>query len=192
MKAIFTTAILLALVSQNAFAEGVYKWTDKEGHVHYTTAAPSKDARPAELPPIMRGEVKLADKKLVTCDKHGGVNCQAGPDSDGSVICFDSFKEASARYRFTCDAPKLEISDIGTPDTNGVFSVFVRNAKSVEAQKMSVKIKLPDGLIVKLAGPDSIAAFGSAEYQYTPANKDSVILKPKHEDLQLTCANCPS
>lgn len=33
------------------------------------------------------------------CSGHGGVNCAAGPDSDGSVICNDGWRDSSVRYR---------------------------------------------------------------------------------------------
>ncbi len=32
------------------------------------------------------------------CSGHGGVNCDAGPDSDGSVICNDGWKDSSCSY----------------------------------------------------------------------------------------------
>lgn len=33
------------------------------------------------------------------CSGHGGVNCSAGPDSDGSVICVDGFRDSSVQYQ---------------------------------------------------------------------------------------------
>ncbi len=32
------------------------------------------------------------------CSTHGGVNCAAGPDSDGSVICYDNWRNSSVSY----------------------------------------------------------------------------------------------
>lgn len=32
------------------------------------------------------------------CSGHGGVNCAAGPDSDGSVICNDGWRDSSVQY----------------------------------------------------------------------------------------------
>lgn len=32
------------------------------------------------------------------CSGHGGVNCSAGPDSDGSVVCNDSWRNSSVSY----------------------------------------------------------------------------------------------
>ncbi len=33
------------------------------------------------------------------CSGHGGVDCAAGPDSDGSVICMDGWKGSSVAYQ---------------------------------------------------------------------------------------------
>lgn len=33
------------------------------------------------------------------CSNHGGVNCSAGPDTDGSVICNDGWKDSTITYR---------------------------------------------------------------------------------------------
>ncbi len=32
------------------------------------------------------------------CSGHDGVNCSAGPDSDGSVICFDGWRDSTVTY----------------------------------------------------------------------------------------------
>ncbi|MBN8548391.1 MAG: DUF4124 domain-containing protein [Deltaproteobacteria bacterium] len=181
-----------ALHSLAAAESVVYKSTDKDGNVVYSSKPPAKGAKPADLPPIMRGEVKLVEQKLTTCDKHGGVNCPAGPDSDGSVICLDGFKEASARFRFTCNSPKLEISDISEIAPDGTFTVFVRNTKSIAAQKPLITYKSSDEKDVKIKGPESIDAFGVAEFHSTLAEKDRLALKRlTMADLSLTCSNCP-
>lgn len=45
-------ALLLLLMPALAPAAEVYRWVDKDGVVHYTDKPPSKDAKPAQLPPI--------------------------------------------------------------------------------------------------------------------------------------------
>lgn len=182
---------LVAYLPCSAFGAPVYKVTEKDGSITYTSKAPSKDAKPAKLPEIMRGEVKLVEQKLLTCDKHGGVNCQAGPDSDGSVICLDGFKNAAARFRFTCNSPKLEITDISETSPQGGFTVFVRNSKSVAAQKPILLYTTRDGKEVKIAGPETIDPFGVAEFQFAPVEGTAAAERPTIADLNLTCANCP-
>ena len=36
------------------------------------------------------------------CSSHDGVNCGAGPDSDGSVICNDGWRNSSLAYSQVC------------------------------------------------------------------------------------------
>jgi len=171
----------------------VYKTVDKDGNVHYSSKPPAKGAKPANLPEIMRAEVKLTEKKLETCDKHGGVNCQAGADKDGSVICYDGFAEATARFRFSCSAAKLEISDVSDLSPAGGFTVFVRNSKSVKAAEAALIYKPQGGKEVKLSGPSEIEPFGVAEFVYEPARgkEESLALaKPGLAELDVVCANC--
>lgn len=182
-------ALLVAFPSA-ATAEKVYKWTDVDGNVHYTSTPPSPEAKPAELPPIMRGEVKLAKPNLVSCADHGGIDCQAGPDQDGSVICFDAFTGATARYRFSCNSPKLSITTVSDPDPNGQITIFVRNSKSVEAAKPAVFFKGDESQEIKLDGPEKIDAFGVAEFLISN-DKIGELEKPTIAQLRVTCANCP-
>lgn len=192
-KHLLLAAFAVSVLSAAAVAaDPVYKTTSKNGAVTYSSKPPTKDAKPVDLPEIMRGEVKLTETKLATCDKHGGVNCSAGPDSDGSVICLDGFKSASARFRFTCNSPKLEISDVSDLAPDGSFTVFVRNTKSVAAQKPSVSYTAPDGKQVKIKGPDTIDGFGVAEFHSTVTGTTEAPAKRlTMADLNLSCANCP-
>ena len=169
----------------------VYKWEDAQGKVHYTSKPPSPDAKPAKLPPITRGDVKLAPVKLVSCDQRGGVNCQLGPDVDGSVICYDGFREASARFRFTCSSPKLEVTDISELTPEGSFVVYVRNAKSVAAAKPIVTFTGSANKEIQLIGPQEIAPFGMGEFVFQPPLGAKLAKKPSHEQLVVACANCP-
>ncbi len=190
-RALIASALWLAFI-QAASADSIYKSTDKDGRVRYSTRAPSADAKPADLPEIMRGEVKLVDQKLVSCDKHGGVNCQAGADADGSVICLDGFRESSARFRFTCSMPKLEVSDISETGVDGEFTVFIRNSKSVDALNPLVSIKTKEGTELRLKGPEKIAAFAIAEFQFKPDSIEKQIPRPNFAEVLIACKNCPT
>lgn len=171
----------------------VYKTIDDDGNVHYSSKPPTKGAKPAELPAIMRAEVRLTETRLQTCDKHGGVNCQAGADKDGSVICYDGFTEASARFRFTCSTAKLEISDVSELTKSGGFTVFVRNSKSVKAAESALIYKPQGASEIKLQGPTEVEPFGVAEFVYEPlkGKEESLALsKPSLAELNVVCANC--
>jgi len=174
-----------------AWAAPIYSWEGKNGVRHYASKPNSPKAQEAKLPEIMRGEMKLAEKRLVNCDQHGGVNCQAGADSDGSVVCYDGFRDVSTRFLFSCTTPKLEVSQISPVDSQGMFNVIVRNKRAVIAEKPKLTVRLLDGSKAALAGPDSIEPFGNAEFAFKPSStvRPSPAISPG--ELDLSCANCP-
>ena len=185
MKTILSLLLFLPMLAN---AE-VYK-IEKDGKVTYTSKPPTKNAAPATLPKLGRWEVAQVKAKGVTCDSHGGVNCQLGADSDGSVICTDDFKDSTLRFSFTCSAAKLEIVEISKPTETGEFSVTVRNSKSVVASGASVLFKpekFEDGS--KLDGPELIDPFGVAEFHFKPQNSDK-LFKPSIAQILVNCANC--
>jgi hypothetical protein len=49
------------------------------------------------------------------CFGHGGVNCGAGPDNDGSVICNDGFRDSSAQYLCGSGPPPPSITTAALP-----------------------------------------------------------------------------
>jgi len=176
-----------------AQADNVYRWVDKDGLVHYTSKPPTKDAKPADLPPLMREGTsggKVAKVELMSCDKHGGVNCQAGADKDGSVICLDGFADASARFLFTCNSPKLQVSEISDIAPDGQFTVTVRNTKSVQADKPVVALNLPDGHKINLEGPGKIEPYGNVDFVFKPKGSAALTKKAKLEQIQVSCFNC--
>ena len=181
---------VLMWISASAYAAPIYTWTGDDGVKHYSSKPLTKDAKVADLPPIMRADVKVSQQKLVTCDSHGGVNCAAGTDTDGSVICYDGFREASNRFRFTCTSPKLEITDIANATKDGSFMVFVRNSKSVPADKPALSFSPHEGGAVLLDGPELIDPFGIAEFTFIPKPGQEVLDTPEMAQLSVTCANC--
>jgi hypothetical protein len=192
----FTLLVPMLAFASTLEASPVYKWEDEKGVVHYSSSPNVKAAKPAALAPIMRGELKLAQAKISSCDKHGGIDCRAGADSDGSVVCSDGFKGATARYRFSCSTPKLDLADVSTPGSDGAFSVFVRNSRSVVAKGPTVSEKLGDGSELKLTGPAEVEPYGMAEFQWksedlTPGTTLALNDKPDAGQINISCANCP-
>ncbi len=184
--------LIVLLFGFNAVADGVYRWQSAGGVTHYSTTPPNKNAKPADLPKITKAPMPLPATKLISCEGHGGVNCEAGADVDGSVICYDGFKDASSPHRFACSSPKLEIADISPLDKDGAFTVFVRNSKSVAAQKVSVSFKDATPKGSPLTGPETIDPSGTGEFKYTPAQGAEVLIKkPTTGQILLSCANCP-
>ena len=186
-----TISLALIFIASSALASPVYKWQDKQGVIHYSSKAGQSDAKPADLPKIMRAEVKLPKAALKSCSDHGGINCQAGTDKDGSVICFDGFREASARFRFSCSSPKLEIADISEPDPTGVFTVYVRNSSSVKASTPALILRPGDGKEFQLQGPQDIDPLGMGEFVFKPESNETLKDKVTLAQLDISCANCP-
>ena len=91
LKSFILVTFLLVIIHGRAQAEQIYKWVDKDGKEHYSTAASHKSAVPVELPEIMRGEVRLPAQLLQTCASHGGNGFPAGPAEDGLAGCKDGF-----------------------------------------------------------------------------------------------------
>lgn len=184
-------AALFPTVVSDSMAENLYTWEDEKGVVHYSSKPKDGRGRLAELPPITRADVKLTERKLVTCDAHGGVNCAAGPDADGSVLCFDGFRGASGRFRFMCTAPKLQVSDISELTPDGGFSVFLRNAKAAPAERPAVSYSPEGKKDIALTGPDQIEPYGVAEFTFDAKIHGAVREKPDAGQINISCANCP-
>ena len=189
--AVNVSCFLVQPVSAERNSGQVYKWQDEHGAVHYSTKPTSGAAQRADLPPIMRGEMKLGQQKLVSCAEHGGINCQAGADTDGSVICYDGFTGATNRFRFSCASPKLSIADISDLRADGTFAVTIRNAKSVAAAKPRVMFVRADGTEVALKGPEQVEAFGVGEFSLDNKEAGELSVKPNAGQLKVECANCP-
>lgn len=162
------TLLLAALIfvqpALSASAEGVFTWEDESGVLHFSSSKDTEKAQLADLPPIMRGEVKLAPVPLVSCKEHGGIDCQAGSDSDGSVICLDGFKNATARFRFSCNSPRLKVVELIDEEEGLPPKVLVRNSNSVPAKTPVISYRAESGEELSFSGPAEIAPYGVGEF----------------------------
>ena len=180
----------------------VYKWVDSDGTTHYSTTPPSKDAAPAMLPPIIKEAVSLpkatpSSAPAATCDTHHGVNCDVGPDTDGSVICYDGFRDAATQFKVSCLTAKLEFVEVSPVRTDGSFTVTIRNRRNVGATGVEIFYQNELGKKIKLKGLDSVDSLGTGEFIFVPTTKERV---PKGElgsidtvrpgNIAITCANC--
>ncbi len=185
---LFSLAVLLATHPGLVRSEPIYKWKDHSGKVHFSSSPPHPDATPAKLPQIQRGE-PLTIIPVATCQMHGGINCEAGADSDGSVICADGFKDALSRFRLTCLSAKLEIISI-TPSSEKkgpYFKVLLRNKKQVRAEDVVVSFREEGKKPVALTGPVTIDSLGSEEYLFLSLSGKT----PEPREFEVQCANCP-
>lgn len=191
MKLILPSLLFSLFFICNTLSAEIYKWKDEDGVTHYSSE-PVENAKKAELPEINRGDVEIPSAGLLSCSNHGGINCQAGADEDGSVICYDGFTEASPRYRFSCLSPKLQITEVSEVNEDGTFTVMVRNSKSVAASMPAVLYRPEHSPTEhKLSGPDKVEAFGVSEFKFVPRDADIPLSKPDLAQLSVKCANCP-
>ncbi len=190
MHKIIIASILFLLVHTSLWADSVYKHTDSSGKIVYTSKPKGAGDKPANLPPIVRGEAKAVTQGLQSCKVHGGINCEAGPDVDGSVICVDGYKESATRFKFSCTTPKLEISEISDSDRSGAFKVFVRNTSSVSADGVMVEYKPDLGAKLILKGAVKIGGYESGEYILNTPEDMKVPLSLDRTKLRVFCTNC--
>ncbi|MDZ4786877.1 MAG: hypothetical protein SGJ02_12460 [bacterium] len=185
---IFITSLILV---SNITAEEIYKWISEDGVAHYSNKKVAEPkAQLANLPKLNKGDFKVGSVNGMTCDKHGGINCQAGPDVDGSVVCIDGFAGAVAPFKQNCSSAKLKISDISAPDTLGRIKVFVRNNKSVAAKTPALIFTSNEGAKLKLKGPDEIAPYEMAEFSMISSALAKNNETPTESQFSISCANC--
>jgi hypothetical protein len=198
LRSFVLNALALGMLSANSLltasstlADPIYRWESPDGSINYSSEAPGKNAKPADLPRITRGRLGLKPQATETCDNRGGVNCQSGADLDGSVICNDGYKEVKTPFSFYCNSPKLSVNDISEIKSNGHFSIFVRNSKAVSALKPEIILRvdnLRSGIILR--GPEKIEPFEIGEFIYDPQQYGEISKKPTADQITLSCSNC--
>jgi hypothetical protein len=107
------------------------------------------------------------------------------------VICSDGFRDASARFNFTCKASRLEIADISEIAGDGSMKVIVRNLKGVEASGAHLRMLTDAGDEIMLKGPSNIEGYGVGEYHYEVPPNPPLRSKPGKSQLTIECLNCP-
>lgn len=180
-------ALSLLLFSSSLVAEDIYSWKSADGVVHYSSK-PQPGAKKANLPKITK-EVGTDQVALKSCDKHGGIDCSAGADGDGSVLCRDGFKDAAARFTFTCQSARLEFVEAAFDSKNGEHKVYIRNSKPVPAKRVAVIYQEKLFTPTKLSGPTEIAPYETGEFLL----KNKVGMEfpvPSAKSLVLACNNC--
>lgn len=173
-------------------ADPIYKGPDPSGRVIYSSRSNSPAESPHPLPTLKHGSPKSLPAPPATCLKHGGINCSKGPDSDGSVICYDGFSDAVNRFAISCSGTKLSIVEIKQPDSSGRLLVILRNSRGVAALSPEVTYRLDRSAKTPLSGPPEVPPYGSAEFSgvipkdVLPPNGS--LISSKH--LWITCGNC--
>lgn len=220
---VFLGGMLTLLLPVTAVGDEVYRWTAPDGTVHYSTTPPESGAAPAKLPTVRHEDL---DKKIErirsstppNCESHGGVDCAAGADADGSVICRDGYREAILPFRFSCMEVSLESTlhlvlepkeQYGEPElvrhsATAAFAiedrkirelrVNVRNKASAQALQIQVSVKVPAKIPFEkqLAGPEEIEPFGLADYTIAIGELGGGLTPHQINNLRyrVRCINC--
>jgi hypothetical protein len=216
-----TFVFFLTLLISNAVAEEIYQWTDEDGVTHYSSTKEAQSHK-SNLPKLGRENLNHRIETLnqitpETCKKHGGISCEAGADTDGSVICLNGNRDSVISYRSMCTEVKLEISKIRYADKEDKpieynknrdslmklknvekFLLTVRNHSAIEAKSVVLELTIPNGgRIINeysyASGESKIAPYGLAEYSFSLS---SIARKVTPLDLsnviyKVTCENCP-
>lgn len=203
-----------------ATAEPIYQWIDANGRVHYGNQPHSADVSEAALPELGRENIdqkieEIRDATPENCINRGGVDCSKGSDFDGSVICYDGYRDAILPFRFACVAARLSINSVaivlvaGAEDSeivdlkelnkpnayslrNSQITLLIRNDTEIMARKVSVLLKLPVYGHVVARGPETIEPHGVAEYIFLP-EKISGPFNVEHAkklSAVVRCENC--
>jgi len=195
-KLLFLTFPAVLLVAalfpfQYTQSEEIYRYTDGQGNVYYSTKPKNPGDQPAALPQIKKENLgeRLADIKEdtpVSCDNRGGVDCSAGSDSDGSVICSDGFRNSDVPFQLHCLIAQLKVDRFELSDAKGetvpvtedfklptaslpkditALELSLRNTSKIEAQGVSVTFYFPEiHRSFEATGPDSVPSYGVGDY----------------------------
>jgi hypothetical protein len=174
-----------------SFAQELYKQQDASGRIIYSSK-PKEGDIPHVLPTIARKNIEIVADK--TCMTHGGNSCESGPDTDGSVICMDGYKEALSRFNFNCRTAKLSIVNKNLT-SDGLLRVVVRNSAAALAKDVSVEYKHKtefSNTFEKLIGigPEKINGFESGDYLFNLPNSLELIRQNIVDKFEITCENC--
>lgn len=204
---------ILVYCDNSSVAEQIYRWVGADGQVHYSTE-PHPEGAPAALPEIKHENSEQRIKSIrqstpTNCEKHDSVDCQAGPDTDGSVICMDGYRDAvlvfqnhCAQARLKSDKPKVfgEKNEILTATSapvslNGAqrIEVSVRNLASVKASGVEVTVSFPRlPFPIHASGPGEVDSYGFAEYtaDLSPARTYLSAQNLKKMRVTIRCSNC--
>ena len=191
MKSLVILLLFDLITFQVALSEPVYLGEDAQGRRIYTSKPIGPDSEVVELPPLQHeSEASLNGEKLFSCQPHGGIDCKAGQDGDGSVICRDLFRDAAARFADHCSEARLSIGDLISSGSDGAFRVLIRNSAAVDARAVSVSYRPKLGKRVALIGPTTIEPFGVAEFEFVPSQRLLYGTKPLAAQIMLQCDNC--
>ncbi len=209
-------ALGLLLFSATAVeAEPIYRKIEPSGRITYQTSSAGSQAQAVKLPEVRKENLtkKLTEiRKEIpeTCERHGGIDCAKGADSDASVICVDGYAGVRQNFLESCSTVRLELLGEEFVDERGAaikkellrpeayggkkpekILISLRNLSAVSAKGVRVS-----GEVVKrkfpASGPAEIAPYGLERYE-VPVDRERL---PPFADFRtryrsvVSCSNC--
>ena len=215
---LFSFLYYFLFLSTPLFAEenNIYRHVDETGKVTYSTTELPNSEQATSLPEIQKENI---DKKIdgllsaipENCEKHGGIDCPAQADNDGSVICLDGFRDAELPYRFHCLEANLQIfsftlSDIENkpipfkpikPFVNqapkaGLLQISIRNNSNVDATRVKVFINKTWREKIFALGPEVIKSYEVQDYSFNIQELKALdrTFAINKGTVKIECVNC--
>jgi len=127
-------ALLLAVVATAAFAQGAYRWTGKDGRIHYSDEPPPPEAQKVEK--------KRLDASVIGGDKQPYETRRAAADFPVTLYVSENCGNA-------CDEARRYLAARGIPFTEKLVATPADAAALKQATQSEM---LPTLLVGKMAG----------------------------------------
>jgi hypothetical protein len=204
----------LSFAPHGAAAEDIYKWTDSQGQVHFSTSPRRGADTPAVLPSIQKENFdsriqQIRDQTPKSCVKHGGIDCKKGPDTDGSILCLDDYRDAVMPFRFACLESRLRVDALAYIGENGLparlppdgsaelyqlrLQLTIRNLSDVTAEGVKVVLSpFMPGEELEAEGPATVEPYAVAYYTVPLAGKPvrKGVDGKQRSAYRVQCTNC--
>lgn len=165
--------------------------------MHFSTK-PVKGKEPAKLPEVDKVNIDQQIKRIKAqtpknCASHGGIDCEAGKDGDGSVICMDGFKGSVLSFSKKCGQARLQVDSAKFTENYEYIELFIRNLSPVEAEGIQAYGRVRAQPKKKAFGPTKVEAYSVGEYKIPLGVRIKDIAPPfRVYSYTLKCENCDS
>lgn len=194
----------------------IYRQVDAAGTVTYSTTELPNSEPANTLPEIQKENIDNRIKNFLAvvpenCEKHGGIDCQAQADSDGSVICLDGYRDAELPYRFHCLEAFLQIFSFTLSNSEnrpitfnpskpfknqspaaGILQVSIRNNSNVEATGIKVFINKTWREKIHALGPEIVKPYEIQDYSFNVQDLKALErnFAINKGTIKIQCINC--
>ena len=110
------------------------------------------------------------------CSWHGGVNCSAGSDFDGSVVCNDGYRDSSVYYRFTIEC-SVTPQWCSSEEWNSLIKEYGVMEKFAESDELDRQVKVIDEKLKTLPHYNDFLGRLTEEEQELYFQRDKLLIK---------------